>query len=583
MTLAEFWPQCLRLLHAELSEQQFKLAIAPLTVGMENGAWVVYAKNQFAANLLRAQYADKIESARQKIAPDAPPLHIKIGTGEHHAAAPAAPNHTPQHTVATTVLPETPVQTPNNTPDTPPSADAPPHAANSANTSAKNKKTPAKPRLCPIRSGQLFPDIPLPDAPLPTARAMRSSAAEKPAKTPPLPAAAPPAREYNAREIIARRLNNLRGGNSAPPKSPAPPAKDHKPAKPKHEQPDPRQKATNLSGEYTFDSLVEGKGNHLAVAIAKNIAEKPGDSMYNPFFIYGSTGLGKTHLTQATGNALLRHLPTARARYVHANEYLKNFMAHARNKTWDNFKQQYLQYDLLILDDIQFLQGKERTMEEFFILFEHYRDNGRQIILTCDQHPNSLTHMAKRLVSRFSWGMTLKLEPPELEMRVNILARKAQSAGVALAEDAALFIAQNIKQNVRELEGALNRVLARCRFEQRKRIDIDLASDALQDIISVTHTPVTAEKIMKTVADFHQIRVSDLLGKKRSRNIARPRQLAMAITKELTNMSLPAIGEVFGGRDHTTVMHALKTIDKLLDEDQSLRQDYDKLLILAQH
>ena len=321
----------------------------------------------------------------------------------------------------------------------------------------------------------------------------------------------------------------------------------------------------------------------MAANVAKSIAEKPGDSMYNPFFVYGSTGLGKTHLVQAIGNELLRLNPKAKVRYMHSDEYLKTFMATVRNKTWDTFKQQYLHYNLLIIDDIQFISGKDRTMEEFFFLFEHFHSRDQQIILTCDQLPSSLEAMDKRLVSRFSWGMTIRLEPPELEMRVDILERKAQAAGIMLEEDAATFIAQNVKQNVRELEGALNRVIARCRFSKASTIDIDIATDALQDIVASNYKPITVELIMKAVADHYHISIRDILGKKRSRNLARPRQIAMAITKELTNLSLPAIGDAFGGRDHTTVMHAVKTIAKLRLEEPELKQDYEKLLIVIQH
>jgi chromosomal replication initiator protein dnaA len=222
-------------------------------------------------------------------------------------------------------------------------------------------------------------------------------------------------------------------------------------------------------------------------------------------------------------------------------------------------------------------------MEEFFFLFEHFHSRDQQIILTCDQLPSSLEDMDKRLVSRFSWGMTIRLEPPELEMRVDILERKAQAAGIMLEEDAATFIAQNVKQNVRELEGALNRVIARCRFSKASTIDIDLATDALQDIVASNYKPITVELIMKAVADHYHISIRDILGKKRSRNLARPRQIAMAITKELTNLSLPAIGDAFGGRDHTTVMHAVKTIAKLRQDEPELKQDYEKLLIVIQH
>ena len=428
----------------------------------------------------------------------------------------------------------------------------------------------------------------MPDAPLPIAPSRqkpRSSTPAKENKTKEKESTVNKSINSSAKDILAHRLSNLRSGERKIPATAAPstPSKDkHTAAATKPREATPHQHA-NLSSEYTFGNLVEGKGNHLAAAVAKNIAEKPGNSTYNPFMVYGGTGLGKTHLAQAAGNQLLSLMPHARVRYIHADEYLKNFMAAVRNRTWDSFKQQYLNYNLLIIDDIQFLQGKSRTMEEFLLLFEHYHSNNQQIILTCDQAPDSLANMEKRLLSRFSWGMTIKLEPPELQMRVHILQHKAALAGVGLDHDAALFIAQNIKQNVRELEGALNRVLARCRFEKRRHINIDLASDALQDTLSSKPTPITAELIMKTVADFYQIRISDILGHKRTRNLARPRQIAMSLTKELTNMSLPAIGEAFGGRDHTTIMHGIKAVEKLLNENQEIMKDYEKLLAAVQN
>ena len=519
MRLPEFWSQCLALLQSELSEQQFSRDIAPITVGEQDGAWVLFAKNQFAANLLRTQYARKIHEAAALIAPDAPELLFQAGVGERVAMA------------------------------------------------------------------QVPADV---VSPVNNDRGSLKTANDNQAQTETAPASEPtpsPARNKSAQDILAERMSNLRPAKQAPQRQPENAAS--KPsaiaAEQAREAAEQRLNQTNLSPDYTFETLVEGKGNQLAANVAKSIAEKPGDSMYNPFFVYGSTGLGKTHLVQAIGNELLRLNPKAKVRYMHSDEYLKTFMATVRNKTWDTFKQQYLHYNLLIIDDIQFISGKDRTMEEFFFLFEHFHSRDQQIILTCDQLPSSLEDMDKRLVSRFSWGMTIRLEPPELEMRVDILERKAQAAGIMLEEDAATFIAQNVKQNVRELEGALNRVIARCRFSKASTIDIDLATDALQDIVASNYKPITVELIMKAVADHYHISIRDILGKKRSRNLARPRQIAMAITKELTNLSLPAIGDAFGGRDHTTVRHAVKTIAKLRLEEPELKQDYEKLLIVIQH
>ena len=526
MRLPEFWSQCLALLQSELSEQQFSRDIAPITVGEQDGAWVLFAKNQFAANLLRTQYANKIHEAAALIAPDAPELLFQAGVGERVVMA----------------------QVP---------ADAPINAASPANVN--NDRGSLK-----------------------TANDGNQAQTETASEPTPSPT---PARNKSAQDILAERMSNLRPAKQSPQRQPENAAS--KPsaiaAEQAREAAEQRLNQTNLSPDYTFETLVEGKGNQLAANVGKSIAEKPGDSMYNPFFVYGSTGLGKTHLVQAIGNELLRLNPKAKVRYMHSDEYLKTFMATVRNKTWDTFKQQYLHYNLLIIDDIQFISGKDRTMEEFFFLFEHFHSRDQQIILTCDQLPSSLEDMDKRLVSRFSWGMTIRLEPPELEMRVDILERKAHAVGIMLEEDAATFIAQNVKQNVRELEGALNRVIARCRFSKKSVIDIDLAADALQDIVASNYKPITVELIMKAVADHYHISIRDILGKKRSRNLARPRQIAMAITKELTNLSLPAIGDAFGGRDHTTVMHAVKTIAKLRQDEPELKQDYEKLLIVIQH
>ena len=531
MRLSEFWSQCLALLQSELSEQQFSRDIAPITVGEQDGAWVLFAKNQFAANLLRTQYARKIHEAAALIAPDAPELRFQIGVGEQVAIA-VVPTDTPTDLLT----------------------DLPKDAASTADNAEGSLKTSA--------------------ASATPAAAQTESKAEA-------------ARNKNksAQDIIAERMSNLRPAkktDETQPENAAAPTSAIA-AEQAREAAEQRLNQTNLSPDYTFETLVEGKGNQLAANVAKSIAEKPGDSMYNPFFVYGSTGLGKTHLVQAIGNELLRLNPKAKVRYMHSDEYLKTFMATVRNKTWDTFKQQYLHYNLLIIDDIQFISGKDRTMEEFFFLFEHFHSRDQQIILTCDQLPSSLEDMDKRLVSRFSWGMTIRLEPPELEMRVDILERKAHAVGIMLEEDAATFIAQNVKQNVRELEGALNRVIARCRFNKKSVIDIDLAADALQDIVASNYKPITVELIMKAVADHYHISIRDILGKKRSRNLARPRQIAMAITKELTNLSLPAIGDAFGGRDHTTVMHAVKTIAKLRQDEPELKQDYEKLLIVIQH
>lgn len=351
--------------------------------------------------------------------------------------------------------------------------------------------------------------------------------------------------------------------------------------KSRQEEDDKRFKQTNLNPAYTFETLAEGKGNQMAAAAAKAIAGRPGGN-YNPFFLYGSTGLGKTHLVQAIGNELLRQSPDAKVHYLHAKEYTRAVMSAYQNKSFDSFKQQYLRYDLLVVDDIQFIKGKERTMEEFFYLYNHFHENQKQLILTCDVLPSKIDDMDDRLKSRFSWGLTLELEPPELEMRVAILYKKAQAAGVVLPSDVAEFIAEHVRSNVRELEGAFKQVEARSSFERRP-IDIDVARTALANIIASNYKPITADLIAEIVCRNYSIRFTDLTGKKRTRNIARPRQICMSLMKELTSLSYQEIGQFLGGRDHSTVIHGVETVAELRGEQPEVAQDYEKLLNLIQN
>ena len=489
MTIAEFWPLCLQHLKQQLSTQQYSMWIAPLTVGEENGQWLVYTPNNFLFGHVKKQFWPHIQAAKAELAPaDAPELTLKIGQGLRlEAAGNAAP-------------------------------------AAAANTAAK--QTPSAEQII----GKHL-------------QAKSSSTA------PVTPAA-----------------TAISAPNTAVP--------DSKPAAGKRD-------TQRLSPEFTFDTLVVGKGNEVAVAVARNISENPGGS-YNPFFLYSSPGLGKTHLVQAVGHTLLQLQPKAKVAYVHAHEYLRSVMSAASTNTFDALKQKYKQYDLLILDDVQFIAGKDRTMEEFFYLFNHFYSERKQIILTSDELPENIDRMDVRLKTRFSQGLTMRLEPPEFEMRVAILQKKAQLAGVKLEEDAAFFIAKHIQGSVRYLEGAFKRVEASSRFTG-KPINIDLATHALKDLVASAYKVITTEMIMEAVAGYYKIGISDLTGKKRTRNIARPRQMAMMLTKELTSLSLPAIGSSFGGRDHTTVMHAVKTIADLRKESPDTERDYQKLLILIKN
>lgn len=332
-----------------------------------------------------------------------------------------------------------------------------------------------------------------------------------------------------------------------------------------------------LNPGFTFDSFVTGKANQLARAAAIQVSENPGIS-YNPLFVYGGVGLGKTHLVQAIGNFVAAQRPDAKIRYIHAEQYVTDVVRAYQQKSFDEFKRYYHSLDLLLIDDIQFFSNKGRTQEEFFYAFNALVEAHKQIVITCDTYPKEISGMEERLISRFGWGLTVAIEPPELEMRVAIVLKKAEAESVVLSEDIAFFIAKHIRSNVRELEGALKKVLAYSRFNARE-LSLDLAKDALRDILNVANRQITVENIQKTVAEFFKLKISDMHSKKRSRNVARPRQVAMALAKELTQMSLPEIGEAFGNRDHTTVLHACRTIATLRKQDSVMNRDY---LVLEQ-
>lgn len=529
MTLTEFWPQCLLHLQQNLPAQQYQMWIAPLTVGEEDGKWVIFARNTFTFNHVRDRFWSAIEDARRATNIDnTSPLVLKIGQGQLLQASAAA-------------------------------------------TSQPAKAEPVK-------------------QPAENSIEIESSTTTTPKQTAELKST------VSAQDIIAKRLRNTqqKSDTSAThhddiiikPKAHKADKTDHlaNSASTSHDSASEQAKKnrytdTNLNPEHTFATLVQGKGNRLAHAAALSIAENPGNSMYNPFFVYGSTGLGKTHLVQAIGNQLFATNPKVKIRYIHADEFIRGIMNAFHAKSFDAMRLQYQQVDLLIMDDVQFIAGKDRTMEEFFYVYNHLIDEKKQVILTCDTLPSHIDGMDDRLKSRFSWGLSLELEPPELEMRVAILQKKAELAQVQLEDEAAFFIAKHIRSNVRELEGAFKRVVAQSRFANRP-IDVGLATEALQDILAVNHKPMTLEHIQNTVSKFYGITISDMVGKKRTRNLARPRQMAMTLAKELTQLSLPAIGSGFGGRDHTTVMHAVKSITKLRKDDAETAKAYETLMMI---
>lgn len=527
MTLSEFWPQCLALLAAELPETQYHKFIAPLTVGESNGAWFVYAPTQFSANLLRSQHATRLEQARQLLAPNAPALQIKVGKGTHYEAA-TLPNITPNNSEKTT------------------------------------EKTSQKAVEENVEKTQKLPEKQL-ENPV--------EAAKENTVTPFAPS------KKAGLDIIAKNLQNPRHLTE---NSLANPANEYDTSsnisrQKEKEQVEARFAQTNLNPEFTFNNFVEGKSNRLALLTAETIAETPGEIQYNPLFIYGNPGLGKTHLAQATANQLLASQPNKRVYYITSAEYVRTFANHARAKNWEAFTHRYQAYDLLIIDDVQYLAGKEGSMEEFFKLFEHFHSRNQQLILTCDQLPSNLDKMDQRLISRFNGGMTVRIEPPEQETRMLILMRKAEIAQVQLLEDAAYFIAQHVKTSVRELEGALKRVIAAARF-LNEPITKDLAATILEDIVIQNYKPITTDWIILEVAKFYKISTAELLSTKRNQTYVVPRHMAMTLIKELMpKMSLPAIASVFGKKDHTTVLNAVNKITQKRNNDPETNMAYEKL------
>lgn len=333
---------------------------------------------------------------------------------------------------------------------------------------------------------------------------------------------------------------------------------------------------SNIDEEYTFDNFVEGKSNQLALAAAQQVAENPG-GVYNPLFVYGGTGLGKTHLLHAVGNAIMAHKKDAKVFYMRAERFVQDMVNALKNGELDELKRYYRSVDALLIDDIHFFSNKKGTQEEFFHTFNALLEGNQQIILTSDLYPKEIEGLEDRLRSRFGWGLTIAIEPPELETRVAILIRKAQERGIQLPHEVAFFIAKRLRSNVRELEGALNRLVANVNLTGRQ-ITIDFVREALRDLIAAQEKLVTIENIQKTVAEYYNIKMSDMLSKRRTRSIARPRQMAMALAKELTNHSLPEIGDAFGGRDHTTVLHACRVIAQLKDSQNDLKEDYRNLI-----
>lgn len=333
---------------------------------------------------------------------------------------------------------------------------------------------------------------------------------------------------------------------------------------------------SNVNPNFTFENFVEGKSNQLAKAASIQVGENPGVA-YNPLFLYGGVGLGKTHLLHAIGNQIMRNNPNAKVLYLHSERFVADMVRALQTNSMNDFKRYYRTVDALLIDDIQFFAGKDRSQEEFFHTFNALLESQLQVILTCDRYPKEINGVEERLKSRFGWGLTVAVEPPELETRVAILMSKAEKAKIDLPYEVAFFVAKRIRSNVRELEGALKRIIANAHFTG-KPITLDFVKDALRDLLALQDKLITIENIQKTVAEYYKVKIADLLSKRRSRSVARPRQMAMSLAKELTNHSLPEIGDAFGGRDHTTVLHACRVIAEFKQSNQDIEEDYTNLL-----
>ena len=500
----DFWQHCSALLERELTPQQYVTWIKPLApVAFDASANTlsIAAPNRFKLDWVKSQFSGRISDLAREFwnTPIEVQFVLDPKAGMRSAAAGAAP-----------AAPRAPL-TPNG-----PAATV---AAIAANLTANAAAAPSAPA-----------DVPMTPS---AAAAHHLNADDADIDLPSLP----------AHEAAAGRRTWRPGPGAAPANG---------------GEADSMYERSKLNPVLTFDNFVTGKANQLARAAAIQVADNPGIS-YNPLFLYGGVGLGKTHLIHAIGNQLLLDKAGARIRYIHAEQYVSDVVKAYQRKAFDDFKRYYHSLDLLLIDDIQFFSGKSRTQEEFFYAFEALVANKAQVIITSDTYPKEISGIDDRLISRFDSGLTVAIEPPELEMRVAILLKKAKSEGVTLNDDVAFFVAKHLRSNVRELEGALRKILAYSRFHG-KDITIDIVKEALKDLLSVQNRQISVENIQKTVADFFNIKVADMYSKRRPANIARPRQIAMYLAKELTQKSLPEIGELFGGRDHTTVLHAVRKI-----------------------
>lgn len=512
----KLWQKCLDLLQDELSSQQFNTWIRPLKVMGDEHDLCLLAPNRFVADWVREKFLPRIEEILEEMS--------DLDDGQAPAVALAVSNRRPR--------------------------------------SLSKRAAPASHPLRPQVSEESRESLPEKNA-MVQRRVDALSAKKEP-------------EVIEEPVVVTRKVNPLKKERmeqasieiTLPSEEPQESREVEVEGAIKHH--------SSLNTRFTFETFVEGKSNQLALAAARQVAENPG-SAYNPLFLYGGVGLGKTHLMHAVGNSLAKQNRNSRVVYLHSERFVADMVKALQLNAINDFKRYYRSVDALLIDDIQFFAGKERSQEEFFHTFNALLEGGQQMILTCDRYPKEIHGVEERLKSRFGWGLTVAVEPPELETRVAILMKKASQQKVELPHEAAFFIAQRIRSNVRELEGALKRVIASAHFMGRK-IDVDLIRESLKDLLALQDKQVSIDNIQRTVAEYYKIKISDILSKRRSRSVARPRQIAMALSKELTSHSLPEIGDAYGGRDHTTVLHACRKVKELVGEDTEIRSDYKNLL-----
>ncbi len=533
------WQKCIDILQDELSSQQFNTWIRPLKVMGDEHDLCLLAPNRFVADWVKEKFLPRIEE-----------ILDELSDGDSPAVALAVSNRRPPSLSKRSARPR----------------DSQPREIQPAATVAVSEKLIENPlKQAAIERSVVTHEL---VSSLPVAQ---DNTPEPDLVSGTVSSGIPPQEDYSrqAEELPQIKVNPLKESVNDMSEEPVTPARQVEvEGSIKHH--------SSLNNGFTFETFVEGKSNQLALAAARQIAENPGSS-YNPLFLYGGVGLGKTHLMHAVGNSLVKHNRNARVVYLHSERFVADMVKALQLNAINDFKKYYRSVDALLIDDIQFFAGKERSQEEFFHTFNALLEGGQQMILTCDRYPKEISGVEERLKSRFGWGLTVAVEPPELETRVAILMKKAEQQKVELPHEAAFFIAQRIRSNVRELEGALKRVIASAHFMGRP-IDIDLIRESLKDLLALQDKQVSIDNIQRTVAEYYKIKVADILSKRRSRSVARPRQVAMALSKELTSHSLPEIGDAYGGRDHTTVLHACRKVKQLVEVDNEIKSDYKNLL-----